>query len=69
MKTQTIIIPVHPDELDVLRSVVHIPLSPGRYVTLEGPLAPKTGRALIATLEACKDCLVQPQSPDAIFTI
>lgn len=58
MKTQTISIPIHPDDKDVPVSIVHIPLSDGRYATICGPLAHKTLTALQGTLEACKGCLV-----------
>jgi hypothetical protein len=57
-KTRTIVIPVHPDDYNVPISLVHIPLSNGRYATICGPLAHKTLKALLGTLEACKDTLV-----------
>ena len=66
-KWNIISIPVHPDELDVPVSLVHIPISGGRYVVLQGPLAPKTMTALQGTLEACRDILVAkpPEIGDA----
>jgi hypothetical protein len=57
-KTRTITIPVHPDEVNVPVSLVHVPLSGGRYATICGPLAPKTMTAVLGTLNACKDILV-----------
>lgn len=58
MKTRLIAIPVHPDEESVPTSDVYIPLSGGRYVHFNGPLAPKTLDALSKTLTACKDILI-----------
>lgn len=58
MKTNTIIIPVHPDEQNIPVSLIHLPISEGRYVTIQGPLGRKTLTALQGTLEACKDTLV-----------
>lgn len=58
MKTNFISIPAHPDDKDVPVSLVHIPLSQGRYATICGPLGHKTLEALQGTLEACKDVLV-----------
>ena len=58
MKTQTIIIPIHPDDKDVPVSLVHIPLSEGRYAKICGPLGRKTLTALQGTLEACKDSMI-----------
>jgi hypothetical protein len=63
-ETRTISIPVHPDDYDVPISLVHIPISRGRYVTLCGPLAYKTLKALQGTLEACKDALVTAPPED-----
>lgn len=62
-KTRTIVIPVHPEDEKVPVSLVHIPLSKGRYATICGPLGAKTMTALLGTLEACKDSLVSPE-PD-----
>lgn len=60
-----IVIPVHPDERDVPVSLVHVPISKGRYVTIQGPLAPKTMTAMLATLEANKDSLIEkPNVPE-----
>ncbi len=64
MKNHTIAIPVHPDDYDVPVSLVHIPLSAGRYATICGPLGRKTIEALRATLEACKDTLTAKTEPD-----
>ncbi len=58
-KYRTITIPVHPDEYKIPISLVNIPISKGRYVTLCGPLGPKTLTALQGTLEACRDSLVK----------
>lgn len=61
-KTKTISIPIHPDDKDVPVSLVHVPLSKGRYATICGPLGYKTLCALQGTLLACKDSLVaQPK--------
>jgi hypothetical protein len=54
----------HPDDKDVPVSLVHIPLSRGRYAILYGPLGRKTLEALQGTLEACKEILVKPESID-----
>jgi hypothetical protein len=63
-RTNRISIPVHPDDKDVPVSLVHIPLSRGRYAILYGPLGRKTLEALQGTLEACKEILVKPESID-----
>lgn len=59
MKTNVISIPAHPDDHNIPVSLVHIPLSEGRYATICGPLGRKTLEALRGTLEACKDTLVK----------
>jgi hypothetical protein len=64
MKTNTIVIPIHPDDRDVPISLVHIPLGNGRYATITGPLARKTLTALLGTLEACKDTLIAKDAED-----
>jgi len=56
--TTSIRIPIHPDDKDVPVSLVHIPLSNGRYAVIQGPLGHKTIEALLGTLLACKDCIV-----------
>lgn len=54
---KTISIPSHPDYKDVPVSLVHVPLSRGRYVTICGPLGRKTVTALLGTIEACRETL------------
>lgn len=71
-ESQTISIPIHPDDYDVPVSVVHLQLSknPPRYATIVGPLAYKTLAALQGTLIACRDTLVtQPKAEQADFEI
>ena len=61
---RTICIPIHTDDAKLPISLVHIQLSKGRFATLQGPLGNKTLTALLGTLEACKDLLVeQPKKP------
>lgn len=55
---RVIAIPIHQEDKKVPISVVHIPISKGRYATLQAPLAEKTMTALLGTLEACKDSLI-----------
>lgn len=62
-ETSLIAVPIHPDEMRMRRSIVNIPLPSGRYVTLEGPLGPKTMGNLHATLLICRDSLVEPDRP------
>jgi hypothetical protein len=58
-------IPIHPDDAHAPTSIVHIPLSGGRFATIVGPLMPKTMTMLHDTLLACKDGLVvKPSEPD-----
>ena len=61
---EIIAIPVHPDERDWPVSLVHIPLSKGRFATIQGPLSPKTLTALLGTLEANRDSLVSNSVDD-----
>jgi hypothetical protein len=63
MKTQTISIPIHPEDSFEPVSLVHIKLSPGRYATICGPLGRKTLMALQATINGCADAMMAPQ-PD-----
>jgi hypothetical protein len=68
-KFRTIQIPIHEDEVGFPVSLVHIQLSSGRFVTIYGPLAPKTMGALIKTIHACKDILVRPTANQSDFEI
>jgi hypothetical protein len=65
---RSLIIPVHPEEVDVPVSVIHIPISNGRFVRFCGPMAPKTLTILLGVMQACKPALVSPD-PGQTFEI